>query len=229
MPQTALHRIKSLSSVVVALFLSVGFGVVAVSTSTGTPVHAACVPSLFVGYNSINAFDTSTFAAIDLNGASTGNALAISNATTYDMTVTPDGSTMIVSTSSGLHLVDTSTNTTTNIPIGGTAWSTVVAPDGTTAYTTDHTNGQLEIIDLGTNTISSSVNLGGTNPSALAVKPDGSQVWIRFNQTNGIAIYDTASNSLLDADSNTAGVQFFFAGSTTSTVSQGQGLSLIHI
>lgn len=186
--------------------------------------HASCVPSIYVGYNTLGSYNISTFAPIDLNGASAGNTISLVS-TAYDMDVSPDGSKLVISGStSNVRIVDTATNTSTTIASGGTTWGVEINSTSTTAYVADNTNGQIEVIDLSSNTLTTTVSLGFSGPSEIALTPDDGQLWIRSNSANGIAILDTATNTLLDADSGTAGVQNFFAGSTNSTVSSGQGL-----
>lgn len=203
--------------------VAVLFGALISFTVVANEVHAACAPSIFVGYSAVNAYDASTQAVIDLNGATAGTSASVGGSTTYDMVATPDGSKLLIATGAGIAVMDTATNAVTRITTTGTYWAVVVNSSGTTAYATNNTNSRIDIIDVATNSINGSIALSAA-PSAMAIKPDDSQLWIRFNYVDGIAIVDTATQTVLDSDTNTAGTQFFFAGNTTSTVSSGQGI-----
>lgn len=213
------QRSSLIASTVVVAFLGSLF-VVNIGVSS---VSAACAPSVFVGYNSVNAYDASSQTVIDLNGATAGTSASVGGNTTYDMTATPDGSKLFVGTGAGIAVMDTATNVVTRITTTGTIWAVVVNSTGTTAYATNNSNNRIDVVDVATNTVTSSIALSAA-PSAMAIKPDDSQLWIRFNYVEGIAIIDTATQTVLDGDTNAAGTQFFFAGSTTSTVNTGQGI-----
>lgn len=220
----ASSRHHRLSRALVACVLSAAsaFGFVGMESEV---VHAACNPAVYVGFNSVGAYNTSTYSVIDLNGASAGNTISLGN-NAYDMDVSPDGSKLVISnTTNNVVIIDTATNTSSTIAVGGITWGVAINSTSTVAYVSDYTNGQIEVIDLTNNTVTTSVSLGNINSSEIALTPDGSQLWIRFNYVEGIAILDTATNTLLDANSGVAGTQYFFAGSTTSTISTGQGLS----
>lgn len=186
-------------------------------------VHAACAPSVFVGYNAVSAYDATTQSVIDLNGASAGTNASIGSATTYDMTATPDGSKLFIATGSGVAVMDTATNAVTRITTTGSYWAVVVNSTSTTAYATNNTNSRIDVFDVATNSVTGSIALSAA-PSAMAIKPDDSELWIRFNYVDGVAIVDLATQTQLDADPNTVGTQMFFAGNTTSTISSGQGI-----
>ena len=215
----ARHRSRFFaSSSVVAILLSVlavGIG--------GSEVHAACAPSVFIGYNNISAYDATTRSVIDLNGATAGTSASVGSNTTYDMTATPDGSKLYVGTSAGIAVMDTATNVVTRITTSGTIWAVVVNSTGTTAYATNNTNNRIDIVDVASDTVTGSISLTAA-PSAMAIKPDDSQLWIRFNYLEGVGIVDLATRTQLDGDTNTAGTQLFFAGNTTSTIGTGQGI-----
>lgn len=215
------HR---LSRALVACVLSAAsaFGFVGMESEV---VHAACNPAVYVGFNSVGAYNTSTYSVIDLNGASAGNTISLGNSA-YDMDVSPDGSKLVISnTTNNVVIIDTATNTSSTIAVGGITWGVAINSTSTVAYVSDYTNGQIEVINLTNNTLTTSVSLGNVNSSEIALTPDGTQVWVRFNYVEGIAILDTATNTLIDANPSVAGTQYFFAGSTTSTISMGQGLS----
>lgn len=212
-----------------ALVLSSLFAIPAVLTGPLKMASATCSQAIYNGYYAINAHSASTFAPIDLNGASTGVGVTLPNSSaSYDITTSPDGSKMYIAGSSGyISVFNTATNSVSQIAIGGTntSWSVVFNSTGTTAYASDYTAGQLEVIDVATSTITTSITLPAVNSSAIAIRPDDSQVWVRFNYVDGVAIVDTATNTVLDASPGTAGTQLFFAGNTASTVSSGQGIA----
>jgi DNA-binding beta-propeller fold protein YncE len=98
------------------------------------------------------------------------------------MTLTPDGSTLIYTANYGrVHLLDTATNkvtgtihlTSANGDLNGIALS----PKALFAYVIDGQNSLLIAVNLTSKTQAAAIPVG-KGPSAVVVRPDGSEVWL---------------------------------------------------
>lgn len=102
------------------------------------------------------------------------------------VTITPDGSKVLVGdySRSTFTVLDTVTGTRSSpITVGDQPGAIVISSDGTKAYTFGN-NGEhkVSVIDLTTNTISNSFNLGVPfGPSGLALSPDGTKIYVTTN------------------------------------------------
>jgi len=75
-----------------------------------------------------------------------------------------------------------------------------ISPDGTTAYVGySGPTSDIDFIDLATGTVSHTVHSRGQSPAALALSPDGSQLWALNidNAPGGVSVFDTATAALL--------------------------------
>lgn len=102
----------------------------------------------------------------------------------------PDGQFALVATgsSSVIATVDLTARTTVSTIAhtpNGTPKSIGVAPDGSTAYVTNHTHNPgffVWVVDFAGRKIVKTLNLGGF-PGSMAMIPDGSHVWVRSAAT----------------------------------------------
>jgi YVTN family beta-propeller protein len=77
-----------------------------------------------------------------------------------------------------------------------------VNPDGSKLYVTGNTNTNPEfsavsVIDTGTNTVIGPPILVGNNPVGVAVKPDGSKVYVANALSNTVSVIDTGTNTVI--------------------------------
>jgi DNA-binding beta-propeller fold protein YncE len=81
------------------------------------------------------------------------------------------------------------------------AWSLAISPDGSRVYTynTGIPPGKITIINAANNTIiPPPVPVAGcSNDSWITISPDGAFLYIACNPTGSIAVFDTASNSVI--------------------------------
>ncbi len=75
---------------------------------------------------------------------------------------------------------------------------TVTPVNSGAAYIPNYGDGTVSIINISTNTIEGKVNVG-SNPTAVAVSPDGSKVFVANQNSNTISVIDVASGSLITA------------------------------
>ena len=57
------------------------------------------------------------------------------------------------------------------------------------------TNNTISVIDTATNTVIATVNVG-TDPSGVAVTPDGKKVYVANQDSNNVSVIDTATNTV---------------------------------
>ena len=100
-------------------------------------------------------------------------------------------------------VIDTATdNLTAVVPVGGWPESVAVNSAGTKVYVATGFDPTVSIIDTATNTVSNTVNTGGSYPWGVAVNPAGTRVYVtnRYsvadNDSNNISVIDTATNSV---------------------------------
>ena len=75
------------------------------------------------------------------------------------------------------------------------------APDGKRLYVSvfndpDRSINRVAVLDTGTNTVITTIKVG-SRPFALAVSPDGSQIYVPNHDSSTVSVIDTASNSLV--------------------------------
>jgi len=123
-------------------------------------------------------------------GTNTVDAIVNVGASPRGLAVTPDGSTVYVVSNTGVSVIDTNPNSDgayntviTTIAIGSGGQDVAFSPDGTRAYVTNQgVNGEVLVIDTGTNQVIRTINLGaGEKPSAVAVSADGSTIYVTSN------------------------------------------------
>lgn len=125
--------------------------------------------------------------------------------------ITPDGTTAYITNYSpdgnSVSILDVATNAITGIVSDGDFNQPVdvaITPDGTTAYVTNEGNNTVSIIDVGTNMVTGTVSDPDTllsTPTAIAIKPDGSQAFI-VNQNSTVAILEISTNTIVGLISN---------------------------
>ncbi|MCZ6689333.1 MAG: IPT/TIG domain-containing protein [Planctomycetota bacterium] len=94
----------------------------------------------------------------------------------------------------------------TGIPVGPSPTGIVVLPDGSKAYVTHNssTSSDISIIDLNTHQVTNLAlpRLTATRPEAIAVHPDGTEVYVALRNFSHVAVIDTATDTEIDTDNN---------------------------
>jgi YVTN family beta-propeller protein len=122
----------------------------------------------------------------------------------FGVAVAPDGSKVYVTSGSGVAVIDTTTNTVTaTIPVGFIRPNGVaVTPDGSKVYvvievagtTGFPVPGSVSVIDTLTNTMVGMPIPVGSDPTGIAITPDGSKVYVTNEADNTVSVIDTATN-----------------------------------
>lgn len=113
----------------------------------------------------------------------------------------PDGTRAYVPSGfSGISVINTASNTvvaTIHLPTGP-GFFLAISPDGTHLYATDFCC-RVFVVDTATNTVSSTIQVP-SGPGPIAVKPDGSQVYVNVAGNSfgsNVSVIDTASNTVV--------------------------------
>lgn len=107
----------------------------------------------------------------------------------------------VVSTNGYVTQIATATDTVTGtVAVGGTPRALAVSPDGTTLYVSNFTS-SVSVINTATLTVSSVIDTGETQSWAIAVTPDGSQVYVAYNHgvnvlESDVAVISTATDQV---------------------------------
>jgi YVTN family beta-propeller protein len=122
--------------------------------------------------------------------------------------VTPDGTKVYVANDFGntVPVIDTATNTViATIPVGNAPLGVAVTPDGTKVYVANRPNtvsvvdtatSTVSVVDTATNTVSATIPVGN-GPVGIAVKPDGSEVYLADVVVNTVSVIDPATNIVI--------------------------------
>jgi YVTN family beta-propeller protein len=114
------------------------------------------------------------------------------------MALTPDGSTLVYTTNFGrVQLLSTGKyallGTVHLAPANGLLDGLALSPDGSTAYVTDGVNNLLLVVNLTTQTQLASIPIG-SNPSPVAISPDGSEAWVAT--VSGLEVVNIATGQV---------------------------------
>lgn len=105
-------------------------------------------------------------------------------------------------TSSNIAVIDTATDTFTNVTPSTTfipfsiafPTSTVITPDGTKVYVTASNSNNVVVIDTATNTFTT-INAIGNDPFGITMTPDGTKAYVANFDSNDVAVIDTATDT----------------------------------
>ncbi|HEX6537149.1 MAG TPA: Ig-like domain-containing protein [Gemmatimonadaceae bacterium] len=106
--------------------------------------------------------------------------------------------------------------------VTGTPQGTVVSPDGTLLYIANEA-GRIDILNLSTKTIESSVQLG-CGGFGIAMTPDGTQLWVACGYAGQVKIVDIASRtvtSTISTNNSPRRIAFDATGTTAVVVGDG--------
>jgi DNA-binding beta-propeller fold protein YncE len=119
------------------------------------------------------------------------------------MKLSPDGTLLAVVTGSNfnpraLHLVDTASKTLRQtIAIGDSFVGVDFAPDGSALYVGGGRNNDVKFFTRGADgsfAASGSLAIAGSAPSGLDLNANGSRLYVALNNTNRVAVIDTATH-----------------------------------
>jgi len=168
-----------------------------VSSAEATPPlnnAIACAPTAI--YSTSNSDENRT---INL-GTSTVNAAISTTAQPIAISITPDGSKAVVASYFGNHVdvIDIATNTiiSTSPPIDRPRGS-VITRDGRFAYISDGVNDLVKKFDIANNTFVGVTYSVGSEPTGLALTPDGGKLVVANYSSNSISIVDLVSSSIV--------------------------------
>ena len=109
----------------------------------------------------------------------------------------------------GTHVavIDTATNTQIAlVQVGLHPFDVAITPNGDFAYVANYHGGEfsssdpdtVSVIDTSTNTVVATLGVGiESNPSAIAITPDGAFAYVTRDAFDDIAVIDTASNTII--------------------------------
>ncbi|WP_292379192.1 PGF-pre-PGF domain-containing protein [Methanosarcina sp. UBA289] len=136
------------------------------------------------------------------NGNSTDSKLYTIDSKLDKITVIRPVAYAYITTSTGVYVIDTTTNTVTaRINTGSSTHGVAVSPDGTKVYVTNDVsstdNSTVSIIDASINTVTATVPVGKW-PYGIAVSPDGKKVYVANEGSNNVSVIDTATSKVTD-------------------------------
>jgi YVTN family beta-propeller protein len=146
--------------------------------------------------NTVSVIDTTTNAVI---------ATIPVGISPQGVTVTPDGSKVYVTNSTGtVSVINTTTNAVVSaIPVGSFPFGVAVTPDGRKVYVANDFDNTVSVIDTATNTVIGGPITVGSNPIGVAVTPDGRKVYVANSDTRSTSVSATNTVSVIDTTTNT--------------------------
>ncbi|MBB4424729.1 YVTN family beta-propeller protein/autotransporter-associated beta strand protein [Bradyrhizobium sp. CIR48] len=119
---------------------------------------------------------------------------------TAGLALSPDGSSLYVTSSSGgsVTVISTATNLVVGSPIavGVAPFGVVVSPDGTRAYVANQGSANISIIDAASKTVIGTV-AAGSSPSGITMSPDGSRIYVANQSSGSVSVIDAVSQSVV--------------------------------
>ena len=143
-----------------------------------------------------------TVTAIDTSNASIAGQVAVGNAGSNGIAVSPDGSTVYVTSSitDTLTVIRTSDFTITgSIPLGAGPDNLDFTPDGTKAYVADQAENAVYVIDTASVSISDIIPVpGGSLVRNITVAPNGQFVYAASTGSNIVTVINTLTDTVID-------------------------------
>lgn len=114
-----------------------------------------------------------------------------------DLAITPDGTRVYVTnmgnTTNTVSAIDTRTKTVVaTIGVGVAPFGIAITPDGGRAYVINSQSGSVSVINVATNMVLTTIQVGGGGSGGIAVTPDGDRVYVLNGGT--VSVIDTATN-----------------------------------
>ena len=132
------------------------------------PQDIAFLPGTNTAY--VSNFNTDDVSVVDVDGGTVTETVSDIN-DPLSLVATPDGAFVYVVGNDGIvTVINTSSNSIeTTITVGATPRGIAVTPDGSTVVVTNSGDNSLSLIDVATNTVSSTVDAVGDGPLGVAV------------------------------------------------------------
>jgi YVTN family beta-propeller protein len=121
--------------------------------------------------------------------------------TPYALAITPDGKYAYVPNGENICVIDVATNNATGaVPAPNWPNGVAITPDGKYAYVTDTNSpagqeGIVSVIDIATNTVTTSIIVGGNPNRGVAITPDGKYAYVT-NNDGSVNVISTATNKV---------------------------------
>ncbi|MFN3006305.1 beta-propeller fold lactonase family protein [Mycolicibacterium wolinskyi] len=188
------------------------------------------------GSNTISVIDARTGRLIDTNPTVAGvnaitvgsspSALAINQNGTRLYVANTGSNTVSVIDTSTYRVIDTNTAVagTNSISVGSAPSALALSADGSRLYVANRTSNTVSVIDtstyrvIDTNTAvagTNSINVG-SSPSALALSPNGTKLYVVNTGSGTVSVIDTATNVRIDADPTSSSLDIRVGGAPTS-------------
>lgn len=189
-----------------------------------TTVTLGAQPYAYVGnYGTVSVLNlaTNTVTASIFGIASSGIA------------VTPDGSTVYVSSSNynNVAAISTSNNTVVaTIPVGLTPRGLAVSPNGAVVYVVNYSSSTVSVISPATNTVTATIAVG-IRPNAVAFSPDSTRAYITNYVSSSVSVIDTSSNAVVNTFATAGfpnGVAVTPDGTRLYVANQGSNVVTVH-
>jgi YVTN family beta-propeller protein len=163
----------------------------------------ACLLAVALGagaaYAQVNAYVANSGATrVDVVDTATNTVTAtITGTGSRHLTLSRDGAFLFSATGNAVQVIDTATNTiVASVPTGNIVTAVAESNNGY-LYSCNNGSGTVSIIDRSTHTVVSTLSLFC---SSLASTPDGSSIWVSFNDAStvfpSIAVIDPATNTI---------------------------------
>jgi large repetitive protein len=113
------------------------------------------------------------------------------------MAMSPDGSTLYIPAGTGIDEYAPATGKLTQnaIPIPGIVYGIAVSPDGSTLYTASNGGNLINVINVATKSVTSTITLPSA-PDAALLSPDGTRLYVSENQADTISVINTATDTI---------------------------------
>ncbi|WP_170064480.1 FG-GAP-like repeat-containing protein, partial [Polaribacter glomeratus] len=109
----------------------------------------------------------------------------------------PDGSKLYIANTSDFKVVVYETinyNLLANIPCQVSPAHLSITPDGSTVYVTNAQSKSVSVINTATNTVITTIGVGGLYPGSNCMSPDGKTLYVANSQGNFVSVINTATN-----------------------------------
>ncbi len=147
------------------------------------------------------------------------------------MVVSPDGSEVYVTNSTGVSVISPATQTATRVfNIGFQPAGIALSPNGKTLYLTDASAGTVAVLNAATGAVTGTVNLGG-GPAGVAFSPNGKTAYVATSGDT-IAVVDVATGfavNLITVNNDPSSVAVSPNGKTLYAGSPYDGLDVVDV
>jgi len=175
------------------------------------------------GSNSIDIIDTATKTIV-------GSYPVANNP--WQVQVTPDGSKAYVTSVNGLQAasIDLTSGTVTTIPGTGANSDMAFRADSSVAYLSRWSGGGVQVVDVATDTLVTTIPTASGRTDGASMTPDGSRLYVASAGTGEVYIIDPATNTIINTiavGSSPFAMGDMFAGGLVAAIAQGVQLDAV--